>query len=102
MTETNPILSSFLIGKFNRETLHDVLAGMRLSDISGLEMQDFIACLNQKDRLIGVRLWAEVLLPIRNAWQDWKELEAGFISAQKQLTDRLTEVRARIINTHGS
>jgi hypothetical protein len=97
MAETNPPLCSFLIGKFQRASIREALEGMTIADISGVEMTDFLACLNQKDRLIGARLWADVLLPVRNAWQDWKGLETGFVSAQKRLTDRIADARARLI-----
>jgi len=97
MTDTNPSLSSFLIGKFQRASIREALEGMTIADISGVEMADFLTCLNQKDRLIGSRLWADVLLPVRNAWQDWKNLEPDFVIAQKRLTDRIIDARARLM-----
>jgi hypothetical protein len=96
MAETNPFLSSFLIGKFQRASICEALEGLTIADISGVEMTDFLACLNQKDHLIGTRLWADVLLPVRNAWQDWKGLEAGFVTVQKRLTDRIIAARAHL------
>jgi len=99
MTDTTPSLTSFLLGKFNRTSLYDVLDGMTIADISGIDMPDFLNSLDQKDRLLGVRLWADVLLPVRNAWQELKYVEPGYVAAQRQLMNRIAEISARLTNT---
>ena len=71
-----PLLTTFLVGKFNRRSIHDVLEGMTIADISGVVMEDFLDALQQKDRLVGTRLWADVLLPLRNQWKEWRTLRA--------------------------
>ncbi len=68
-----------------------------LHDLSGVEMADFVACLNQKDRLIGVRLWAEVLVPARNAWQEFKWVEPSYRASLKRLSDQITSSRSQLM-----
>jgi hypothetical protein len=67
-----PLLTTFLVGKFNRRSIHDVLEGMTIADISGVVMEDFLSALQQKDRLIGTRLWVDVLYPLRSQWKEWR------------------------------
>lgn len=92
----NPALTSFLVGKFSRGSIREVLEGTTIADISGMDMSDFMACLSEKDRIIGARLWAEVILPIRNAWSSFKMVEPHYLAAQTQLTERITAIRARL------
>ncbi len=91
-----PVLTSFLVGKFNRVGIRETLEGTTIADISGMDMPNFLACLAEKDRLIGARLWAEVLLPVRHAWQELKFVEPAYRAATKRLTDCLAEIRARL------
>jgi hypothetical protein len=94
--DQNPVLTSFLVGKFNRVGIRETLEGATIADISGMDMSDFLACLAEKDRLIGARLWAEVLLPVRHAWQEVKFMEPAYRTATKRLADLLAEIRARL------
>ena len=48
---------------------------MTIADISGVVMDEFVAALQQKDRLIGARLWVDVLMPLRNQWKEWRALQ---------------------------
>ena len=97
MTDTNPALITFLIGKFQRASIRETLEGMTISDISGVYMPDFIACLNQKDRLIGARLWLDVLQPMRDAWQEWKALEPEYTAAKKRFNSLVLTTRTNLM-----
>lgn len=48
---------------------------MTIADISGTTMDEFLSALCQKDRLVGARLWVDVLLPLRSQWKEWRTLE---------------------------
>lgn len=96
MTTSDLVLTSLLIGKFARHSLRETLTGMTIRDISGVEMMEFVACLPQKDRLLGMRLWAEVFLPIRNAWQTWREIAPAHDAALRQYTRTIASVQERL------
>jgi hypothetical protein len=45
---------------------------MTIADISGVVMEDFLSAMQQKDRLIGTRLWVDVLYPLCSQWKEWR------------------------------
>lgn len=85
-----PLLTTFLVGKFNRRSIHDVLEGMTIADISGVVMEDFLSALQQKDRLIGTRLWVDVLYPLRSQWKEWCTLrvQSAAVEAARESLQR--------------
>jgi hypothetical protein len=44
------------------------------SDAYQTSCKDFLSALQQKDRLIGARLWVDVLYPLRSQWKEWRTL----------------------------
>jgi hypothetical protein len=88
----NPALTVFLTGKYNRQSLRDILEGLTVSDLVGIGGVEFISCLNQKDRIIGLRLWEEVLNPVRAAWVACKVHSEPYLAAKKELDDLLQKL----------
>ncbi len=48
---------------------------MTIADISGVVMDEFLNALQQKDRLIGARLWVDVLYPLLSQWKEWRIIQ---------------------------
>jgi hypothetical protein len=88
----NPTLTVFLTGKYNRQSLRDILEGLTVSDIVGIGGVEFISCLGQKDRIVGLRLWEEVLKPVRDVWVSCKVLSDPYLAAKKELDDLLQKL----------
>lgn len=75
-TSENPDVSleTLLAGRFDRPSLRATLTGVRISDIAGMTVEQFVGALRQKDQLIGRAFWTVVLEPVRRAWREWEEL----------------------------
>lgn len=72
----NPLLSTILTGRYDRQTIRDVVAGLTVRDTISMGERQFVRSLLHKDRLIGRLWWTQVVVPIREAYEAYEDLEA--------------------------
>ncbi len=67
-------LTSFMVGRYARETLRLSLEGLVLSDIDEMDMETFLLGVEVRDRHLAVLFWTNVLTPVWKSWSIWKGL----------------------------
>lgn len=70
----NPLLSTILTGRYDRPTIREVVAGLTVRDTVDMGERQFVRSLLQKDRLIGRLWWTQVVVPIREAYEEYEDL----------------------------
>jgi hypothetical protein len=70
-----PIVN-FLVGRFARESLRTTLDGLVLSDMSEMDMEEFLAGVDARDYHLARVFWVKVLTPVWEAWTAWAGLAA--------------------------
>lgn len=69
-------LVNFLVGRFARESLRTTLEGLVISDLSGMDVDDFLAGVDARDYHLARVFWVRVLTPVWEAWTAWSGLAA--------------------------
>ena len=81
---------NFLVGRFARESLRTTLAGIVISDLSEMDMDEFLAGVDARDYHLARVFWVKVLTPVWEAWAAWAALKAERVAvdaARRSLQD---------------
>jgi hypothetical protein len=87
-----PIVN-FLVGRFARESLRLTLDGLVISDLSGMDMDEFLEGVDARDYHLARVFWRKVLTPVWDAWSAWSELateRAAVDAARRSLQEAIT------------
>lgn len=68
-------LTTFLVGRYARESLRQTLEGLTVSDIDEMGVDDFLEGIELRDRHLARVFWTKVLTPVWEAWMVWHALE---------------------------
>jgi hypothetical protein len=69
-------LTTFLVGRYSRESLRSTLEGLTVSDIDEMGVDDFLEGIELRDRHLARVFWVKVLTPVWKAWKAWRDLAA--------------------------
>jgi hypothetical protein len=86
-----PIVN-FLVGRFARESLRMTLDGLVLSDITDMDMEEFLAGVDARDYHLARVFWMKVLTPVWEAWVEWAALapeQAAVDAARRRVQDAM-------------
>jgi hypothetical protein len=68
-------LTTFLTGRFARESLRLTLDGLLISDLATMDIDDFLVGVEARDYHLARVFWVKVLTPVWEAWTAWRALE---------------------------
>lgn len=94
-------LVNFLVGRFARESLRTTLEGLVISDLSGMDVDDFLAGVDARDYHLARVFWVRVLTPVWEAWTAWSGLaveRAAVDAARRRVQDAIAAAQGAVNN----